>query len=795
MTANTSPSSARVRVMDLAEALDASTCGRKAATLAALMAAGHRVPPGIVIPAGVACTPAEAAAALPRAGAGPWAVRSSSVAEDLADASFAGQYESVLGVTTLDAVVAAIDRVRASATTVHASAYRGQHTSDATASMAVLVQRMVPARAAGVAFSANPVTGANEVVIEATRGLGDALAAGVADADRWIDVDGVPRPTTDTGVLDQKAARQIGALVRRVARERGAPQDIEWAMAGDELWLLQARPITGLPQPPQIEVPPGRWVKDTTHWSGPITPAGASLLAPIVEGAFAGFLAEFGFPLEGMRPRSFGGEVYMQEIGPGGKHDPGAPPPWWVGAIAFRVVPSLRRIARAAESALPKLELYPRLWEQSWRAETTARIAAARAVPLESLSDAELMGHLRRVVDEILAPGLLTHFRLMLPDMVALHDLATCCEELLGWSVAQTLELLAGLSTTATRPAIEIAEIAALAGDAAVAQGLDAVRNSVAGERLNAWFDTWGLRSIDLDPGAPTVGEYEAAVLGLLRHTRRPNVEETERARQSAIARARAGLDDTGRARFDRALAVAERVHPIREDNVLYTQSLPIGLVRLTLLEIGRRLAGAGQLRAAEDIVYLELDEIGPALEGRLPGEPASVRAARRDAERRWVRANPGPAFHGPAPVPPPSSRGLPAAMRRLLDAFVWEMAFEETVPPPSSSDGALVGVGASGGRVTAPVRVIRHEAELARLEAGEVLVCPSTHSSWAIAFARAAALVTDHGGMLSHPSIVAREYGIPAVVGTGTATASLVDGQVVTVDGTTGRVELPTAR
>ena len=120
-----------------------------------------------------------------------------------------------------------------------------------------------------------------------------------------------------------------------------------------------------------------------------------------------------------------------------------------------------------------------------------------------------------------------------------------------------------------------MAEIASLAGDEAVAQGIQAVRASAAGARLDAWFGTWGLRSIDLDPGAPTVAEQEAAVLGLLRQARRQPVVDAERTRQSAIARARASLDDGGRARFDRALAVAERVHPIREDNVLYTQSLP----------------------------------------------------------------------------------------------------------------------------------------------------------------------------------------------------------------------------
>ena len=286
------------------------------------------------------------------------------------------------------------------------------------------------------------------------------------------------------------------------------------------------------------------------------------------------------------------------------------------------------------------------------------------------------------------------------------------------------------------------------------------------------------------------MAEHQWTVLSLLRQP--PQVADgLERRREAAIARARAALQGADRAHFDHVLGVAQRVHPIREENVLYTQSLPFGLVRRVLLEIGRRLVVARALRRADDVVYLDVAEFGPALEDRLTGESAAARVARRQAERRWVRVNPGPAFHGPAPVPPPSTRGLPAAMQRLLGAFLWEMTLEEAGAPPESSDGALAGVGASPGRVTGRVRVIRHEVELFRLEPGEVLVCPSTHSSWSVAFARAAALVTDHGGMLAHPAIVAREYGIPAVVGTGVATSALVDGQTVTVDGTTGHVEI----
>ena len=776
--------------LPLAEATDPATCGHKAATLAELKAAGYPVPDGLVVPAGVACESKTLGGLLESLGSGPWAVRSSGVAEDLEDASFAGQYETILGVTTLDEVVAAAARVRASGSADHVAAYRSSHPVEANGAVAVLVQRLVEPAAAGIAFSSNPVTGDDEVVIEAVPGLGDGLASGDLDGDRWVDAGGEARAFSDTGAIDASVARRVADLARRVARSRGAPQDIEWAFAGGELFLLQARPITELPRRPEIEVPPGRWVKDTTHWSGPMTPVGASILLPVLESSIAQMLSEFGLPLERIRPRSFGGEVYMQEIEVGGKHNPGAPPPWWAGAIAFRVVPPLRRLAHKAAAALPKLEAYPRAWEEAWKDECARRIDEARATDLEALSDAELVEHLRRLVERVLAPGVLVHFRLMLPDMVALHDLARCCEELLGWDTAQTLELLAGLSTTATEPAERMAEIAERVDEATLAGGLDAVLASPAGPMLREWLDHWGLRSIDCDPGSSTIAEREALVLALLRRPRAAS-DRTERARQEAVARARAALDGPDRARFDRALATAERIHPTREGNVLYTQSLPMGLVRRALLEVGRRLTAAGALPSPGDVVFLELEEIRPALGGTLRGEPAAARARRRRAERAWVRAHPGPAFHGPAPVPPPPVRGLPSALQRLLGALIWETALEETREVPASEDGALAGVGASGGRATGRVRVVRDEAELSRLQPGEVLVCPSTHSTWALVFSRAAALVTDHGGMLSHPAIVAREYGIPAVVGTGMATSSLVDGQVVCVDGSAGRVEV----
>jgi pyruvate,water dikinase len=162
----------------------------------------------------------------------------------------------------------------------------------------------------------------------------------------------------------------------------------------------------------------------------------------------------------------------------------------------------------------------------------------------------------------------------------------------------------------------------------------------------------------------------------------------------------------------------------------------------------------------------------------------------RRKGERAWALAHPGPASYGADPGPPPPLRGLPAEARLLNEAFLW--AVDRIFAPgadATAADRTLTGIPASEGRYTGPVRVIRSEAEFDRLRAGDVLVCPVTSPVWSVLFPAVGALVTDHGGTLSHPAIIAREYRVPAVVATGVGTARLRDGQVVTVDGTAGTV------
>ncbi|HVJ15400.1 MAG TPA: PEP-utilizing enzyme, partial [Polyangiaceae bacterium] len=392
-----------------------------------------------------------------------------------------------------------------------------------------------------------------------------------------------------------------------------------------------------------------------------------------------------------------------------------------------------------------------------------------------------------------LVSHLTLHFQLTMPHIVGVYELKVCTEELLGWDFAKTLELLTGRSGATVAATRELEDIARDLDADVIDRGLVAVLASAAGERMRTWLAHWGLRTVDVDPGTPMLSEREELVLSLLQaaRTEKQSSAGAERAeRREALEQARAALSGPDRQRFEAALAYAEQVYGNRDDNVVYTEGLPCGLIRRASLEVGRRLVTRGVLRHASDIGYLERAEMAAALAGTLSGESAMDRVLRRRAEEAWVRAHPGPPLHGPAPVPPPSLRGLPPACRRLMAAGLWAMNTELAAPTAQhSSDGALLGVPVSPGRYTGPVRVIRTEAELSKLRPGEVLVCPSTHSSWTVAFSKVGALVADGGSILSHPAIIAREHGIPAVVATISGTSSLRDGELVTVDGNSGRV------
>lgn len=788
MTTSTFPT------LDDPSAADPSTCGHKAAALANLVQAGFDVPPGFVVPVSEAAAPdPDVIAAALASLEGPVAVRSSGTAEDLPDASFAGQYDTVLGVEGVGAVMTAIARCVASASSARAQTYGG------AGQIAVLVQAMVPAEAAGVAFSANPLTGApDEVRISATRGLGDALVSGEVDGDEWIVRGDEACPgALPHEALTTKTVRQIAALARQLQAHFGAPQDVEWATVEDRVVVLQSRPITVLPQPPTVDVPKGSWQKDTAHYPGPITPFGASTVG-LFDRSVQKMIDHWGLMPEAISMQIIGHEVYSRaEPDSGGKN----PPPWWVLGIAARLVPSLRRKLRRAQAVIDGnlLKSTPPRWDAQYKPEIAAELRRLAEIDLTAFDDEALVEHFCQIT-AFAQRAMDVHFELFVPYLVGLYELDQVCARHLGWKSHETMRLLQGLSVTSSAPTRALGEIAQLArvrpeARAVIEQGgpdfvarLREVDDEVAG-RLDEYLSHWGLRVFAYDPGSPSLSEQPALVAALLAELLDASpADDLQAQRREAVAQARAALEGEALVELDAALAFAEQTYPQREDNVLYTDNLPSGLMRRWALEVGRRLVERGQLPRATDAVMLASDELRAALGGKL-ADPAAV-ATRVRAELAWVRAHPGPLHYGPAPGQMPDVRGLPAAARRINGAMLWAMAQE--LAPPAATDGAQVhGQPASAGVATGPVRIIMSSHEVDRVRPGDVVVCPTTTPAWTVIFQRAAALVTDGGSVLSHAAIVAREHGIPAVVATGDGTRRLKAGQLVQVDGTTGRVTL----
>ena len=774
------------------------TLGGKAAELARLAALGLPVPPGVVVPAEAADADLDrfASEIADRFAGTTLAVRSSGVAEDLAEASFAGQYETLLGVApTPEAIAEALRRVRASAGAAGVAAYAGRH----DAAMAVLVMPMVDADAAGVAFTRDPVTGERVVVVEAVAGLGDRLAAGEATGERWRIDDRTVARLDDLGVLDEPTARSIADLAGRCEEVTGTPQDIEWAIADGRVLLLQARPITGVddvePVPIEDDVPPGPWSWDSTHNRSPATPLTASVFTEVFERASERLAATYGLPIRKLAMRSIGGYLYFQIVPLGGK--PGAPPPPKpLMRLLFRLVPELRRAARTARTAWEQ-RIDRRLLEE-WRTEAAPRIEETidhwRGLDLAARSAdelAELLEAAAATQREVFAWNMVTDLAYVLP----LSDLHGFVEDRLGEGMATTIRLLAGASpspyrTSATalahRMSPELREAVLADPDPTRLSRLDPDFAAAYEEHLRRH----GMRILGFDLSARTLLERPDLELARLATLPEPTDPTPEAERLAAELRATLDADDA--ARFDELLAEARRTYPIREEGEA-VHAKAMGALRRFALEAGRRMVAAGHLEDPEHVVFLTLDEATSWLAA--PRDLRELVRTRR-GQHLWARGR-SPAPHLGGATAPPDPDVFPPAIGRFMRAIGLIIAHDAV---PADLEPGTDGVAASPGVHIGPARIVRGVDEFPKVRPGDVLVAPITTSPWEVLFPHIGALVTEGGGLLSHPAIVAREYALPAVVGCEGATSRFRDGQLLRVDGAAGTVtpierQAPTTR
>jgi pyruvate,water dikinase len=295
-----------------------------------------------------------------------------------------------------------------------------------------------------------------------------------------------------------------------------------------------------------------------------------------------------------------------------------------------------------------------------------------------------------------------------------------------------------------------------------------------------AHLDLFGHQLASFDLSLPTLADDPRPVLTAIQtyisgkespYIRQQRMQDEG---EAAIAAAEARLSAPASRKFHQLLSTAQQAACTRED-ALFDVGLAWTPMHRTALELGRRLVDRGALAQPADVFWLNLGEIKAALEGPNPPGSLSAPVALRQANNRaWTGAD----------VP----YLLPLGSR---PAFWWKWIFPTPELNRQPDAHTVVGLGVSPGKVTGVARVVHSLDEVQRIQAGEILVTRSTTPAWTPLFARLGGLVTDLGGPLAHGSIVAREYGIPAVMGTGSATQRIKDGQIITVDGTAGRVLL----
>jgi pyruvate,water dikinase len=510
--------------------------------------------------------------------------------------------------------------------------------------------------------------------------------------------------------------------------------------------------------------------------------------------------------LDRIEYRDIGGWMFLRMVPLGGKDM--TPPPAWLMKILIKLIPAMRaRLQRATEFVEGKeMDALVEQWYSEWHPEMWQRISALRDVNLATLNDDQLDAHLTQALT-LFRRGSEIHFLLACVNPFAIYDLVTTTQELMGWDEAHTMQLVAGLSTKSTEPSRKLAELGQMARSrplvrefvqhAISADGIAQVDAEFAARFAN-YLKEYGCRGLAFDLNELTISESPALVLGWIRDQIVNNYDPDADAahlkakREAVQAKARAAL--TGRLlqdcqRFERALARAIRAYPSQEDNVFYTQGAPTAIVRYTLLELGNRLVQKKVIEKRDDVFFLEIEEARTAFQ---QGGDLRSLVLHRKAERLWAEQHPAPASYGKKTAQPPLD-ALPPAARFEMTVVPWyvERALSTGRGRIQKADAHLTGIAASSGKYTGPVRVIMNEREFDKLQPGDVLVCPATTPMWSVLFSNVGALVTNTGGILSHPAIIAREYRVPAVVATGNATNLLKDGQTVTVDGDTGKVEL----
>ncbi len=763
------------------------------------------------------------------------AVRSSAVDEDAAQHSFAGQLESFLSVAAAD-VPAKVLAVWRSAFSERVYTYRREHELTLPPrAPAVLIQRMVQAEVAGVTFSADPVSGRRNVtVVTAVHGLGEQLVAGEANADSYYvtrqgAISRRALQTSDQPVLTDAQARAVAALAWQSERCFGRPQDVEWAIAQGQLFLLQSRPITSLANIADPDGIQNLWDNSNIveSYGGVTTPLTYSFARRAYEAVYQEFCRILGVPNAVIRAnhRVFAcmiglvhGRIYYNLLN-------------WYRVLAM--LPGFKTNRPFLEQMLGVKESLPdsvaaTLAQSTWQQNLLDRFSLLRAV-LHLLTNLfllerrkrnfyqrlqEALGAQRPDLSALRADELVTYYRTLdqqlltrwdapqLNDFFAMIFYGVLRKLAVAWCGAKAGALQNDLLTgeggmISAEPALRVRELAQLAaGDETLVMLLRtgtlhelhaalAERPAFA-QQFQAYLDKFGDRCADeLKLESPTLhanplplfrsigqlaGHFAGQPVTLNQQANAGKPEQRVQAEQQ-VQEALAGKP-LHRLVFNWVLNQARKCVRDRE-NLRFERTRVFGRARQIFAELGQRFYALDLLDDARDVFYLELAEILGFVEGTATCTDLRGLVGVRKAE-----------FERFAQMAPPAERFTTVGMVHQGNQF-------QAAPRPSlpfTSGDELHGIGSCPGHVRGRARLVTNPTT-AHLAPGDILVAERTDPSWIMIMPAAAGLLVERGSLLSHAAIVSRELGLPAVVSLTGLTHWLADGDFVEFDGSTGIV------
>ncbi len=743
------------------------------------------------------------------------AVRSSATAEDLPDASFAGQQETYLNIQGENEVLDAVKRCWVSLWTARAIAYRVKNgIKQEIVALAVVVQKLAFSDASGVMFTLNPINGRrSEMIVNAAWGLGESVVSSLVtpdtivvdkNAERIVSYEAAnkeimtvrtsdgteeiptPEQLRKKHALTRNQVMRLTQLGKKIEKYYEMPMDVEWALEKDKLYIVQARPITVLP--PEWTLPE----KDVIYTKGslaehlpnPVTPLFATLGLEIVNRASALLWIDmFGKSAKKLLPENgaytiINGYVYLSANSK----------PFLIAVKSL----SPRSLRRALTNSVAR-------WETA-RKEFEDVIKQWEEKPMHMLNAHQIMEGIQTVFYG--ACIYFTRIQLTLPAASISETLFTKFFQGAARraGITDTSVLLLGFDTIAlqseknlwdlsewakqnntlgfylkSNPATKIAEdFKSSILPAEVSQEVWIEWKS----RINAYFKEFGCTAYEFDFAYATPQEiltptFESIKAFLEEKGENPYSRQIafEKRRKQAENEILQQIGGHRKKLFLKLLHWAQNTAPMRE-NAIYLMGMGHPLIRRMLQEISERLLTGGAISHLDDIYWLtktELETLITQLDKNIPlfnlSEAIPARQAEHDTFRGYV---------SPSQLPEKNKKAVSHATQIQKDGKI-----------------VLTGIGTSAGVVTAPACVLNSPADFEKFQPGSILIAVTTTPAWTQLFASASAIVTDIGGPLSHSSIVAREYGIPAVMATHTATRSIKNGQMITVDGSEGTVTI----